>query len=265
MDDRKFLLKKDIRRPTDARVMSSMLPIKLIDVPPEFSLYKEPIRDQDGVGLCFAFATARSFGVTFRGQTSQETVFSPQFIGTVTRNMEGSLDQDNGATLGDSFECLEKYGVVPDSEMPFDPARIFTMPSDTIMTDALKFQSLNRFRLPINVMLIKQTIVSGYAPSFGTDVYESFMKVGPDGKLPVPKTQTEEFLGRHALVWTAYDDTIQNLDGSLGAMLVTNSWGPGWGNQTAGLEGTCWMPYTYVMKPGMLSDLQVVSKTEIGQ
>ena len=261
VETRKLLLKKDRKLPGDLRVMSAMLPVPAKDMPPDFRVYEEPITDQDGVGLCFGFAAARSFGVTYQGRGRPPVMFSPMFVGNVTRDMEGSLSEDAGASLGDAFDCLVQYGIVPETEFPFDPQGIYAMPPDNVMAAALDYQALQRYRLPIQVPLIKQTLCSGFAVAFGTDVYKEFMTVGRDGRVPNPNPATSEFEGRHALVFTGWDDNFLNLDGTKGALRFANSWGIGKWSE----DGFGWLSYQYAAIPGILSDLQVVSKTEIGR
>ena len=71
------------------------------------------------------------------------------------------------------------------------------------------------------------------AVAIGFQVYQSFMKIGADGVMPMPKP-SERVVGGHAVLVVGYDDGKK-------AVLVRNSWGTKWGDQ-----GYFWMPYAFI-------------------
>lgn len=71
---------------------------------------------------------------------------------------------------------------------------------------------------------------------FGLPWYNSWFRPA-NGNLPAPDSEA----GGHAILAVGYDDTHINLDGTLGAFLLANSWGTSWG-----IKGRVWLPYEYV-------------------
>jgi hypothetical protein len=57
-----------------------------------------------------------------------------------------------------------------------------------------------------------------------------------DGTLPIYDFEA----GGHAIPFIGWDDTHVNPDGTRGAFLAQNSWGPSWG-----VKGRFWFPYSY--------------------
>jgi C1A family cysteine protease len=57
---------------------------------------------------------------------------------------------------------------------------------------------------------------------------------------------SERAIGGHAVMAVGYDDATQRF-------LVRNSWGTGWG-----LAGYFTLPYTYLIQPGLASDLWTI-------
>lgn len=82
---------------------------------------------------------------------------------------------------------------------------------------------------------IHQVLAAGYAVEFGTNVYNSIFKVGPDGQIPVP-IAGERPIGGHALPIIGYDLAKKLL-------IVQNSWGSAWGDQGVG-----YLPESYFEK-----------------
>ena len=87
-------------------------------------------------------------------------------------------------------------------------------------------------------------LASGYPFIFGFTVYESFESpaVAQSGHAPMPGPN-ERTVGGHAVLAVGYDDASLTF-------LVRNSWGAGWG-----MAGYFTMPYTYLVQPGLASDL----------
>jgi C1A family cysteine protease len=82
---------------------------------------------------------------------------------------------------------------------------------------------------------------------FGFTVYSSYTQASSTGKFPFP-VKGEQVVGGHAVVAVGYDDAmrIKNTSPgaaeSVGALLIRNSWGTGWGD-----AGYGWLPYDYVL------------------
>src|SRR2546422_117422 len=97
---------------------------------------------------------------------------------------------------------------------------------------------------------LKQSLAD-FVPSrpfiFGFTVYESFESpsVAQTGHAPMPGP-TERAVGGHAVMAVGYDEASQTF-------LARNSWGEAWG-----IAGYFTMPYTYLVQPGLASDLWTI-------
>ena len=88
---------------------------------------------------------------------------------------------------------------------------------------------------------------------FGFTVYNSYNQATPANKGAIPyPAKGDRVAGGHAVVAVGYDDALQIKNGSakatVGALLIRNSWGAGWGD-----GGYGWLPYEYVLK-GLATD-----------
>ena len=95
---------------------------------------------------------------------------------------------------------------------------------------------------------------------FSFKTYASIDEVSRDGKIPFP-SGNENFTGSHAVVAVGYDDDFEienwrNGKKTVGAFLIRNSWGAGWGD-----GGYGWLPYDYILK-GFTNDWWSLHKNE---
>ena len=80
-----------------------------------------PVYDQGQLGSCTANALVGAFeydAPAFMG--------SRLFLYYNERRLEQTIPDDNGARLSDGIACLEKYGLCPESEYPYDTTNVYT-------------------------------------------------------------------------------------------------------------------------------------------
>jgi C1A family cysteine protease len=209
------------------------------------------VYDQGQLGSCTANAIAAAF--EFDQKKQQLTDFMPSrlFIYYNERAIEGTVESDSGAMIRDGMKTLNKIGVCPEGEWPYQIANFRDKPTDQCYTDAKAHQSLVYRAVLQDVHQLQGCLASGYPVVFGFSVYESFESpdVARTGVVPLPK-QGEKQLGGHAVLAVGYTDSDQTF-------WVRNSWGDGWGQ-----AGYCKMPYAYLTSSGLASDFWALYTVE---
>lgn len=227
--------------PADERDLPSTRHLYLppTSLPSEFELEKKiPIYDQEDLGSC----TANSGCVCYRLESAQllgDFRFEPSrlFLYYNTRLLEGTPEEDSGAYIRDVFKALNKYGLAHETFFPYNTRDFAKKPTADALINGLKNVVVKYTAVQQNQTVIKQTLLSGAAISFGFNVYTSFEHGNwhtTSGMMPIPKN-TELLLGGHAVTIIGWSDSKQ-------AFLIQNSWGTEWG-----LEGKFWMPYSFLL------------------
>ena len=193
-----------------------------------------PVRNQGNVGACSGFSTAglreglRASAVGL----ANTNYFAPAFLYCRTRRTEGTFPRDVGATVADELTELHNEGVCLENQMPY-LADATQDASPEMIEQATAF----RVGMPQYIETVhgaaeyETALAAGQPVVFGTEVYESFERIGADGMMPVPNYNTEKVLGGHAMLGVGYNRPNQ-------LALIRNSWGDAWG-----LAGYFWMPY----------------------
>jgi len=167
------------------------------------------------------------------------------------RVMIGTVNEDSGAVLRDGLKSVAKEGVCPEDMWPYDISRFRQRPPEECYREALNHQVISYRAVPQNLEQMKGCLAEGYPFVFGFSVYESFESpaVAKTGIVPMPK-MSESMLGGHAVIAVGYEDTKQ-------WFIVRNSWGDTWGD-----KGYCYMPYAYLINPGLAADFWTIRLVE---
>lgn len=222
-----------------------------------------PIEDQGQLGSCTANAGVgmmeyfqyRAFGIYLDA--------SRLFLYKVTRNLL-QWTGDTGAYLRTTIKALAGFGVCPETYWPYsdsitgqngspdDPFEI--EPSGFCYAFAGNYKATTYYRLDppgtdaeALLTTIKNNAAAGLPCMFGFTVYSSYNQTGSNGgKFPYPK-RGDAVVGGHAVMVVGYDDNIVIENGvggpsTMGALLIRNSWGTGWG-----MGGYGYLPYQYVL------------------
>lgn len=237
-----------------------------------------PIENQGSLGSCTANAGVGLLEYFERRAFSNHIDASRLFLYKTTRNLM-QISGDTGAYLRTTMAAMVLFGVPPEKYWPYNisgfnvsagTANFDVEPPSFCYSFAANYKSIKYYRLdpsgttmPTLLNTIKTNLVNFLPCMFGFSVYNSIGQALSTGKIPLPATSGDPFLGGHAVVIVGYDDTIKiqnSIPGSpqtTGAFLIRNSWGPGWGP----MGGYLWMPYDYILK-GLASDFWTLISAE---
>jgi C1A family cysteine protease len=207
-----------------------------------------PVYDQGDLNSCTANAIAAAFEFDqMKEKLAKPFMPSRLFIWYNERAIEGTVGSNVGASLRDGIKTVNKQGVCPEDEWPYQDAEFDKKPPAGSFTDALKNRAVTYQRLAQTLTQMKGCLASGFPFVFGFAVYESFESpdVAQSGTVPLPGP-TEARLGGHAVVAVGYDDSRQ-------VFIVRNSWGAGWG-----VAGYCYMPYAYLTQAALANDFWTI-------
>lgn len=194
-----------------------------------------PVVDQGELGSCTANALASGLREYLVLQAKQPLVrLSRLFLYYEERVLEGTVNEDSGATIRDGMKVLYNIGVCPESDDPYNIEKFTQPPSLRDILDAHHYTITEYFRIS-NLTMMKAALAEGLPVVAGIMVYESLesKEVAKTGIVTMPDTDTEQLLGGHAVLVVGYDDSKQ-------WAIVRNSWGINWGDQ-----GYFYLPYKY--------------------
>jgi C1A family cysteine protease len=203
-----------------------------------------PVYDQGHLGSCTANALCAA--VQYDIPTLQG---SRLFLYYNERKMEKDIPDDAGALLSDGIVCLERYGVCPEAEWPYDVAKFADRPPNKCYLDATLHRVTQVHSVPPSMSIMKGVLAAGYPFAVGIAVYASFETdaVATTGSVPMPH-EGEACLGGHAVLCVGYDDVR-------GAWIMRNSWGAAWGD-----HGYFYLPYAYLMDAKLASDCWAITR-----
>ncbi|HEY9720478.1 MAG TPA: C1 family peptidase [Oscillatoriaceae cyanobacterium] len=191
-----------------------------------------PVADQGQLGSCTAFAMGKGLREYLENKNGEQAVpVSALFLYYEERKLEGSVDQDSGASMKDGMTVLNQTGVAADELWPYDISKFTQIPPKAAYADAPNHK-IKGFQEVSGVDDAKTAIANGDPVAIGMVVYESFENIGSNGVMPMPK-KGESILGGHALLLVGYNDAKKQF-------IVRNSWSSGWGD-----HGYFYMPYAF--------------------
>lgn len=209
------------------------------------------IYDQGQIGSCTANAMGGVFQFEQMKQQIPNFVPSRLFIYYNTRSLEGTINEDAGATLRNTMKTMVNVGVCPEKMWGYNKC-FKRKPSDDCYIEAQYNQVLEYLRVTHSMYDIRYTLAQGFPVAFGMMLYDSFMSesAARTGKIPMPNLQTESSLGGHAVMLVGYNDTIREF-------IVRNSWGTNWGDR-----GYFYLPYEYIETPNLTADYWTIKLVE---
>lgn len=207
-----------------------------------------PIYDQSCLGSC----TANAIGAAYQYARIKQKEPNPEPISRLMlylqeRDIEGTIDVDEGAQICTGVQCISNFGTCPERMWPYDISKFNIKPPVKCYQSALNHKCTKNYRISNDPMQIKQAILNNLPIILGILVYKSFesAEVAKTGIVNMPDI-SEECRGGHAVLLVGYDDTIERY-------IMRNSWGENWGQ-----KGYFTIPYQYIHDPTLTNDLWVL-------
>lgn len=204
------------------------------------------IYDQGDLGSCTSNAIAAAYEFDLKKFGNKDFVPSRLFIYYNERLMEGTVMSDSGAYIRDGIKSINTIGVCHETMWPYITSKFAVRPIASCFTDAKIHKSVLYRSVTRDLTQMKSALASGFPFTIGFLVYESFLNIGSNGIMTMPRSM-ERLLGGHAVLAVGYDD-------SKNSFICRNSWGLSWGD-----HGYFYMPYQYLTSVNLSSDFWVVT------
>ncbi len=229
-----------IREPFDPKVpYSIMMPVAGVIIPPAARAYTPPIFSAQLENDCSANAGVRA-RMSLAGPLCP--MLSRLDLYYEEAEIEGTIGQDQGVrTIGTIAMALEKYGVAPEIDWPYEQDKINDKPTDAMVQDALQW-ICNGAKKLTGLTQLKQYIAIHQQPVLiGMTIFQSALtpKVDETGIIPMP-SRFDSVAGGHAIVVSGYDDNMHYWN-QKGGLILDNSWGADVGN-----GGVYYMSYAFL-------------------
>jgi C1A family cysteine protease len=204
--------------------------------------------DQRNIGSCVGHGVVEAFRRVLQVNHMPDWNPSRLFAYWIARD---DKDNDTGASIRDAFKAINEYGLCSENSWPYKTELYADKPSEKAFREALEHQAIRYERIyPVTKEAIMDAVSQGFPVVYGKQLYESFMsdRVAKIGIVPAPRTCREKLVGGHCMVIFDYDEF---------GTIELNSWGDTWG-----YDGTCVVPWDYVLNSKLTHDFWVLYKTE---
>lgn len=201
--------------------------------------------DQGELGSCTGHGIGRVWAHRWLQEGRPFVMPSRLFIYYNERVLEGTVNEDDGASIRDGMKVLSKIGVPHEDLWPYRISQFAKKPPKTAFDQALTELALQYHAVEETVDAMKAALAAGNPIVGGFNVFQSFMgaDVATTGIMPMPG-KDEKSDGGHCVCFDGYDDRDQTF-------WVANSWGEDWGQ-----AGWFKMPYANILN---IDDLWVLT------
>ncbi len=202
-----------------------------------------PVYDQGNLQSCTANSIAAAIEFERHKQKLPPLMPSRLFIYYCVREIEGSVDTDNGAQIRNGIKSVATQGCCPEDLWPYDITKFALKPEPECYKNAFMEKVIKYSRLMNKINHLKACLASGWPFVFGLDIYNSFfsIEVARNGIVPMPE-KNETLHGGHAMLAVGYDDSQKKF-------IARSSSGSEWG-----IQGHCMIPYLYLTNSNLAAD-----------
>jgi C1A family cysteine protease len=213
-----------------------------------------PVYDQGQLGSCTANACNANFQFQAMKQKEPDQLVPSrlfEYYNSRITQIPASPNEDSGASLSVSIECLNKFGVCDEKDYPYVIADFTKKPPGDLYDKAKYHKCFESKRIIPNHDQMKGCLREGFPFVMGVAVYSSFMtlEAGKTGIIPDPKTvdvgkvKAETLLGGHAILCVGYDDETKHYK-------FRNSWSDKWGD-----KGYGYLSYEFLTNDNLAYDM----------
>lgn len=221
-----------------------------------------PVWDQGQLGSCTAHGTLAGFLFAAAKCGANDPMLSRLMCYWLTRNIEGSVDQDSGGQIRDAIKATT-LGLAPETDWPYDIARFTEKPPTVAFTDGKANVDLGYQRVVVNGDAIQACLSEGFPIVIGVsldpDSFESALALRT-GVVAKPKSAQDGHCMAIVGIGTGAD---WHAHGQFSAAhkttlycKVRNSWGT-----SVYQRGYLLMPMSYVADPDLGSDYWTIRHT----
>ena len=202
--------------------------------------------DQGALGSCTAQAIAAALEWEW-AENRKTPPFLPSrlFIYYNEREIEGTVEVDNGAMLRTGMKVLNKYGFCKEKLWPYDIAQFRKKPHKNAYDEADENLVYNYARVTQSRKALLATLAQNQPIVCGFAVYSSIDDAKDNGQIPMPRWYNS-FCGGHAILLVGYDMDQKHY-------IFRNSWGQKWGD-----NGYGYLPFDYIEDPDLAGDFWAI-------
>ena len=132
-----------------------------------------PIYDQKNTGSCTGNGIGAILDVLHFAKKKEFFGPSRLFIYWFERFLEGTIDEDAGASIRNGIKVVNKYGACKETTWAYDESKFRDKPSDAAIAEALNYQAISYKRVPLVLFMLKSVLAKGFPIVCGIKVYES--------------------------------------------------------------------------------------------
>jgi C1A family cysteine protease len=205
--------------------------------------YMPPVYNQGQTSSCTGNGTAGALQYMRRKQGLADFVPSRMFIYYNGRAIDGTTSFDGGSQVRNVIKAVATQGACDETEWPFRTDQINMRPADKCYFDARTDLVTGYAAVPQNIDPFRACISDDKPIVFGFMVYSQFESdaMAQSGMLEMPDENAAP-IGAHCVLACGFSDRSK-------VIICRNSWGKTWGD-----DGYFYMPYNYIVNPGLAAD-----------